>query len=158
MKNIYNALRIIIEVIAVLIFLAGIVLTGLGAYELIEPFTHLQEISKEHLAPEIAMKLLSGIDMFLIAVVFFVFALGMMVLFVDPNKPLPVKLPEWLRLKNFIQLKVILWEAILTTLVIFFLTRLVGRSINNQQLTPYSLIIPGGILMIALSLYFLKKG
>ena len=55
-------------------------------------------------------------------------------------------------------LKSILWEAILTTLVIAFLTSLAGKKINGEIIDLQMLIVPAGILLIALSLYFLKKG
>ena len=56
------------------------------------------------------------------------------------------------------QLKSILWEAILTTLVIAFLTGIARKKINGELVDTEMLILPAGILMIALSLYFLKKG
>jgi uncharacterized membrane protein YqhA len=98
------------------------------------------------------------VDLFLIAIVFFVLALGVMLLFVDPDKGFPVNLPHWLRIKNFMELKVILWEAILTTMVIAFLTGLAGKKINGEPVDMQTLIIPGGIFLVSLSLYFLKKG
>jgi uncharacterized membrane protein YqhA len=163
MKRIYTALRFFIIVIALLVFAAGIVFTFLGAYDFVVAFSPL--ISNEHIVGDqhktsrlIAVGLLHAVDLFLIAIVFFVLSLGINVLFNDPEVPFPVKLPEWLRLKNLIQLKAILWEAILTTLVVAYLARMVERSIQSQPMTIYSLVIPGGILLIALSLYFLKKG
>jgi uncharacterized membrane protein YqhA len=158
MKNIFNALKVIIGIIAFLLFIAGLVLTVLGAYEMAMAFVTAGSAHEEHLARMIGIGLLSAVDMFLIAIVFFVLALGITLLFSDPAKGFPVNLPQWLRVKNFMELKVILWEAILTTLVIAFLTGLAGRKINGEDANLQTLIIPGGIFLVALSLYFLKKG
>jgi len=56
------------------------------------------------------------------------------------------------------ELKVILWEAILTTLVVSYLAGLVGSRVREETIRVDSLLIPGGILLISLSLFFLKKG
>ncbi|HET6995560.1 MAG TPA: YqhA family protein [Chitinophagaceae bacterium] len=158
MKNIFGTLKIFIGVIAVLVLVSGIVLTALGAYDLVKVVIDTDYMDTEHLGKVMAIGLLSVVDLFLIAIVFFVLALGVMLLFIDPAKGFPVNLPNWLRIKNFMELKVILWEAILTTLVIAFLTGLAGKKINGEPIDIQVLIIPGGILLISLSLYFLKRG
>jgi len=158
MKNIFNVLQICIGIIAILVCIAGIILTGVGGYDMVMVFSKVIDADKHHLASLIAIGLLSVIDLFLIAIVFFVLALGIMLLFTDPSKEFPVNLPAWLRVKNFMQLKSILWEAILTTLVIAFLTSLAGKKINGEIIGAEMLVVPAGILLIALSLYFLKKG
>lgn len=158
MKRIFNILRFCIGVIAVMVLIAGIILTVVGGYDLVMVFAKAADADKHHLANVMAIGLLSAMDLFLIAIVFFVLALGILLLFADPSKELPVALPEWLRVKNFMQLKVIIWEAILTTLVIAFLTGLAGKKINGEVIGIDALIIPGGIILVALSLYFLKKG
>jgi len=121
-------------------------------------FINTIDADQHHLASLIAIGLLSAVDLFLIAMVFFVLAIGIMLLFADPDKEFPVNLPAWLRVKNFMQLKSILWEAILTTLVIAFLTTVARKKINGEIIDTEMLIVPAGILLIALSLYFLKKG
>jgi Predicted membrane protein len=155
MKAITGALRIIIGVIAWLVFAAGIVLTGLGVYDFVMVFVHLVH-GGGHTTALMAIGLLHAVDAFLVAIVFFVMALGFFVLFHNGETPLPVRLPEWLRVKNFTQLKIILWEAILTTLVVSWLASLVEIKIGGGTYDLNSLIIPAGILLIALSLFFLK--
>lgn len=155
MKAIAEALRIIIAVIAWMVFAAGIVLAGLGIYDFIMVFVHLAE-GGGHTTALMAIGLLHAIDAFLVAIVFFVMALGLFVLFNYSDSALPVSLPDWLRVKNFTQLKIILWEAILTTLVVSWLASLVETKISGGAYDLRSLIIPGGILLIALSLFFLK--
>lgn len=157
MKSIIGALKIIIAIIAWLVFISGIVLTGIAIYNLALVFVHLAD-SESHTTSFMAIGLLHAVDFFLVAIVFFVLALGFFVLFDTRETPMQVKLPEWLHVKNFIQLKVILWEAILTTLVVHWLASLVEQNIHGEHIDIYSLIIPAGIFIIALSLFFLKKG
>jgi uncharacterized membrane protein YqhA len=161
MKTTFAVLVRIIKIIAVLIFGAGIVLTALGVYDFYHALSHFAVGAEGfQLVGGIAVGLLRGVDLFLIAIVFFVFSLGLLILFnnKDEESVLPVNLPDWLRVKNFIQLKVLLWEAVLTTLVVSFLTGLVNERLNGTIIATSDLIVPGAILLIAISLYFLKKG
>jgi len=143
-------------VIALLVFAAGIAITLLGIYDFIHVFSYFAEYKNDILIKMIAVGLLQAVDLFLVAIVMFVFSVGLLVLF-DNKDEIPLKLPEWLKVKNFMQLKIILWEAILTTLVISYLAGLVQAKMAGEIITTSSLIIPGSILIIALSLYFLKK-
>ena len=158
MRNTFTALRTIIRLIAILVFVAGVALTILGIVDMVMAFSHIGDTDVHNLPSMLAVGLLKGVDMFLIAIVFFVFSLGVLTIFSDPETPLPVKLPEWLRLRNFMQLKVILWEAILTTMVISFLAGLAEQRLGGQPVTLMHLVIPGCILIISMSLFFLKKG
>jgi len=157
MKNIYGVVRIFILVIAILMLLSGIILTGIGGYEFAAVFPHFAS-HEQQFGRIMAIDLLHAVDLFLVSIVFFVLSLGILVLFSSPDKPLPVKLPDWLKIKTFMQLKVILWEAILTTLVVAYLASLAERGIEEKEITIESLIVPAGILLVALSLFFLKKG
>jgi len=157
MRRLFYVLRNIIMVIALLIFAVGIAITLLGIYDFVHVFSYFSEYKNDMLIKMIAVGLLQAVDLFLIAIVMFVFALGLLVLF-DDKDDIPLKLPEWLKVKNFMQLKVVLWEAILTTLVVSYLAGLVQLKMSGQEINISTLILPGGILLIALSLYFLKKG
>jgi len=158
MKQIFNGIKFFIIIIAALVFCAGIILTILGGYELVSAFFHLQASDEHHVAGLIATGLLKGVDLFLMAIVLFVFSLGILILFHNPETPLPFKLPAWLHIENFMQLKAILWEAILTTLVISDLAILAEKNVYDIEIGVKDLIIPGVILLIAISLFFLKKG
>ena len=157
MKRIFSSLAFIITAIAILVFIAGIVITLLGMYEFAIAFTHWDNVNKHQAANVLGTGLLKAVDLFLMAIVFFIFSLGFLILF-SPEKLLPVKLPEWLRIKNFMQLKAILWEAILTTLVVSYLSGLAEQKVQGLQNSVDNLILPGAILIIALSLFVLKKG
>lgn len=87
----------------------------------------------------------------------FIFSLGLLVLFDNKMLTETLNLPPWLQVKNFMQLKVILWEAILTTLVITFLVSLAENRFKGIPLDYTILFLPGAILIISISLFALKK-
>jgi len=156
MKLLFNALSYVTRFIAWIVFACGVIFCGLGIYDLLHSLTVVGQPGAVAL---IAIGLLQSIDMFVIAIVFFVFAIGLRLLFsANPDPSLMDRLPEWLKMKNFMQLKVILWETILTTLVVSFLARLVRRIVQGEEMTPLVLLLPGCILIISISLFFLKKG
>ena len=156
MKRIYIILSSVVTGIALLVFIAGIAVSILGIYEIVIAFTHVS-VDKHHMATLIAIGMLKAVDMFLMAMVFFVFSMGVMILFAHPEIGLPVKVPEWLRIKSFVELKVILWEAILTTLVVSYLVGLAEAKMGGEKVSLSNLILPGVIFLISLSLFFLKK-
>jgi uncharacterized membrane protein YqhA len=157
MRPIFNAVKGIINVIALLIFASGIVLAAIGAWDFVKVFFLIGSGDQTKLRSLMAIGLLHAVDAFLVAIVFFVLALGILILFNDPETKLPIKLPQWLHVHNFMELKGILWEAILTTLVVSYLARLAERVIDGKDMTVNSLVIPGGIFLIALSLFLLKR-
>ena len=137
-------------------FASGVVLAVLGGYHFLQTFLVLSDGFKPAL---MAASILKTIIFFLVAIVFFVFALGILVLFTNkPERDFPINFPKWLQVKNFMQLKVILWEAILTTLVIWFLTSLVQKALDAQPITVIDGLIPVSIFLMAVSLFLLKKG
>ena len=64
-------------------------------------------------------------------------------------------LPIWLRIDSISQLKVLLWETILTTLLIVALSDLIRGLFTKLEWS--ALTIPAAILLLALSLFFIKK-
>src|SRR5690242_13519016 len=103
MKNLFTVLRVIISIIALLIFACGVVLTVMGGYNIVRAFYHLNE---ENLGAYMAIGLLHAVDLFLVAVVLFVLSLGLNILFLPADDDLPVQLPEWLKIRNFVHLKI----------------------------------------------------
>ena len=157
MKFFIRILNLAVGLIANAIFIGGIVTTGLAIYEFAHAFVFL--IDSEKFNPGImTVRIVQAIDLFIVALVFLIFSLGLYMLFMDKARPeLDEMLPEWMKVKNFIQLKVVLWETILTTLVVSFLGTLAEMKLKGESLSPTHLILPGAIFLIAISLYFLKK-
>ena len=63
-------------------------------------------------------------------------------------------LTAWLNINNFKELKVLLWETILVTLVVFTLTSI---ATDRSGLHWEMLILPGVVLILSLSLYLMRK-
>lgn len=157
MKKIFSSIRLVIGIIAVFVFCGGIVFALLGIYDFAMVFSHFGAEDKHSIGGYMAIGLLHSVDLFLIAIVFMVLALGILLLFSDGGNAFTATLPQWLHIRSFMHLKVILWEAILTTLVVSYLAGLAEKKILGQPSTINTLFLPGGVLIIALSLYLLKK-
>lgn len=159
MKTLFNLLNIVIIVIVVFVFGAGIFITGLGIYDFTHAFHFFETFGEKGSIQFATLSLLKAVDLFLLAIVLFVFSFGLMVLFNNKtDRALPPNLPAWLKVKNFTELKVILWEAVLTTLVISYLAYLAELRAEEKMITIQDITVPGAILLIAISLFFLKKG
>ena len=90
-----------------------------------------------------------------VSLVLLVLALGIAKLFLlDASKERP-GLPKWLDIENISQLKVLLWETVLTTLLIVAMSDLVTNM--GMSLSWNVLIAPASILLLALSLFFMKR-
>lgn len=92
-------------------------------------------------------------DMFMIAFMFLIFSLGMMRIFTHYHIH-DEKLPAWLRIDSFKELKILLWETILLTLVIVTVSEVIKKL---DHLTWEVLFLPGVILMLSLSLFIVRK-
>jgi len=95
--------------------------------------------------------ILKGLDAFMLAIIFIIFGLGIARLFLF-NKAPDDQVPSWLRFHEMKGLKVLLWETILVTLVIFCLQVL----LTYKELGYELLILPGAILLLALALFFMR--
>jgi uncharacterized membrane protein YqhA len=95
--------------------------------------------------------ILKGLDAFMLAIIFIIFGLGIARLFLFTNAS-EDQVPSWLRFHEMKGLKVLLWETILVTLVIFCLQIL----ITHKELSLDLLILPGAILLLAVALFFVR--
>ncbi len=97
------------------------------------------------------MYILKGLDAFMLAIIFMIFGLGIARLFLFNNAS-DEQIPSWLRFHEMKGLKVLLWETILVTLVIYCLQVLM----THEELTPDLLILPGAILLLAAALFIVR--
>ena len=95
--------------------------------------------------------ILKGLDAFMLAIIFIIFGLGIARLFLFNNAS-EDQIPTWLRFQEMKGLKVLLWETILVTLVIYCLQIL----LTHKELSLELLILPGAILLLALALFFVR--
>ncbi len=99
------------------------------------------------------LHLAEGLDAFLLALVFLIFGLGIMKTFTHYHVD-PASLPGWLHINSFKELKILLWETILVTLVVFSIGFIVR---DTRELTWSALVLPGVILILSVSLYVVKR-
>jgi uncharacterized membrane protein YqhA len=98
-----------------------------------------------------ALYILKGLDAFMLAIIFIIFGLGIARLFLFNNAS-EDQIPSWLRFHEMKGLKVLLWETILVTLVIYCLQIL----LTHKELSLELLILPGAILLLAVALFFVR--
>lgn len=154
MKKIYKliiAIPILSTLVTTVVFIGlGVYGTGEGMYGL---FT-----GQIHTDYRPGLQIIEALDLFLIGFLFFIFSVGFSQLFFPKDSRLAKTLdgitPDWLNVEEFMELKLILWDTIMTVLVVKF----VGDIYRNEG--DYSwqiMIIPLAVLIIALSRYLIKK-
>ena len=104
------------------------------------------------------LDLLHSLDLLLIGLVLMILALGVAKLFLlphDGSAAATSPLPSWLNIETFSDLKILLWETILTALLIVALSTLASGIFERLEWT--AMVIPAAIFVLALSLYFMRK-
>jgi uncharacterized membrane protein YqhA len=160
MKFIFNGLRFFVSVIIIFMFLSAILITGLGLVDLWHGVTliGLENQSEHYITTAAAIGILEGIDTLLVSIVLFIFSFGLIVIFFVKHELLDkLNIPVWLKMRSFLDLKIILWEAVLTTLVVGFLIAVAKLELKNQEPSLQTLFIPASISLITVSLYLLRK-
>ena len=96
-----------------------------------------------------------SIDAFLLALVFFVFSIGVLELFASQQEsPGLENVPAWMRVKSLSELKFLIWEAILAALVVASVESLV---VSSHEIRWTALIVPLALLILAMGLFLAKK-
>jgi uncharacterized membrane protein YqhA len=102
------------------------------------------------------LELLHSLDFLLVGLVLIILAFGVAKLFLLPPTAFPKEnSPSWLNVENFSDLKGLLWETILTAMVIMALSVITRDLFGTLDWT--ALVIPGVILLLSISLYFVRK-
>ena len=149
-------IRYVAIVIVILAVLHSMAFLVMGTRIAIKAYAHIQDEAPPTLARP-GIELLHSLDFLFVSLVLLVLGLGIAKLFiVQLPKAETEALPLWLRIDSISQLKVLLWETILTTLLIVALSDLIRGLFTS--LTWSALTIPAAILLLALSLFFMKKG
>jgi uncharacterized membrane protein YqhA len=150
-------IRYLALVIVILAILHSVAFLVLGARIAVAGYWHVLHRTVEQGGnSRPGLELLHGLDFLFVSMVLMVLALGIAKLFLlDFSGKTPPALPQWLRIESITELKVLLWEAILTTLVIIALSDLSEGLFVEQGVKV--LLIPAAILILSLSLFFMKK-
>jgi hypothetical protein len=102
------------------------------------------------------LKLFEALESFIFSLLFIIFALGFSKLFMPKSKlsdALEGVMPDWLRKVNFQQLKLILWETLLTTMLAMFIGILLE---NTENLSWQMTIYPISIALISIAIYLIR--
>ena len=135
--------------IAVILVLDALVLVGRGVLLTAHAYRDLFN-------PTVAKPLvpaLEAIDLFFLALVFFIMAIGLVQLFIGEVPMMNAVAFSWLKIDSFTALKLLLWDTFLVTLLVLFVTRLV----EDQVLEWTTLVLPGAIFLLTVSSFLLKR-
>jgi len=99
--------------------------------------------------------LAESIDAFLIAMVFIVFSIGTTTIFLTREGDRVLEsIPKWMRVHDLVELKFLIWEAILAALVVASVGALIADGRNPSWIT---LVIPAAVLVLALGLFLTRR-
>ena len=105
----------------------------------------------EKIQPELFF--VEALDKFLVAFVFLIFSIGITKFFIF-TETTDKNLPGWLNITSFKELKILLWETILVSLVVFTIATVVE---NRHHVTWEILFLPAVVLILSLSLYLMRS-
>jgi uncharacterized membrane protein YqhA len=102
------------------------------------------------------LEMLQSLDSMIIALVLVVFAAGTAKIFLlsDSGTGVDSKLPGWLRIHSFHELETLLWETILLAMLVAGLP-LIAEAMHQPEWNM--LILPLSILILAVSLFFVRR-
>ena len=146
--------RYVAVVIVILAVLHAVAFLAMGTHVAVRAYVHVFDESPA-IGSGPGLELLHSLDFLFISMVLMVLAIGIARLFLVSPTYDDSKLPAWLRIHSISELKVLLWETVLTTLLIVGLSDL--TSALYAKLAWTALIMPLAILVLALSLHFMKR-
>jgi len=125
----------------------------LGVYKSIKGYKAIIEsLSRNEEWSNPGVLLAESLDTFLISFVFLIFAFGIWKIFIRDNTK-DSDLPKWLDIKTMKDLKLLLWEAIVITLLVFTVTIIIERI---DELSWNLLILPSVVFILTLGLVILR--
>lgn len=149
--------KLIIGIPIVTTFIIALIFFALGVFETVLGITGiLKGLVNTEARP--GLMLFQALDLFLIGCLFFIFSVGFFQLFYpQPSRMTKIindLTPKWLQMESFTQLKLILWDTVLTTLVVVF----IGDVFRAAGEYTWSLtIIPIAIFLISLGKFLIKS-
>lgn len=149
--------RYIAVVITALAVLHSVAFLVLGTETAIHAYRQVLGLDTSPGPQRPGLELLHSLDFLFVSMVFLVLALGIAKLFLmSPSAEADEGLPSWLRIDSISELKVLLWETILVTMLIIALSDITS-DLDAVTRSWTVLLTPIEILLLALSLYFMKK-
>ena len=134
-----------------LLFLIGVVKTIKAFWTYASVLADFQ-VERSYTTDAAVAFLIQGVDAFLIGLVFIIFSFGIYTLFMHPIQVSEHSAFRWIRIRSINDLKVILGELIVIVLFVKFLEIVLQE---GADLTYEFLVLPVGIVLLALALKFL---
>lgn len=155
MPNFSKILRIryVFLIVSILSFFSALLFIGVGIAEALHAYQIVFVAIGGGPWDNPGVLLIESLDKFLIAILFYIFGVGMIKLFL-PELFEGMSIPAWLDVKGIKELKMLLWETILVTMMVLSVTSLVG---HTNSLTWDALILPSIIAILSLSLFFMRS-
>ncbi|MBO9572903.1 MAG: YqhA family protein [Chitinophagaceae bacterium] len=142
-------LAIIFRIISWFCFIGACFFLLGGIYKFVLGFIYLYKsiISHDWLNP--GVYIIEGLDSFMVSMLFLIFSYGISKIFILHSSD-DAKFPPWLSVNSFSELKLLLWETTIVTLIVFSISSLV----HNEKSGWDQLIVPCIILLLSVA-YFL---
>lgn len=141
--------RFIVVIPVLGLLLGAVALVVVGAIDMAQAIRGILGMTGETpSSKELLVEFIEIADMFLLAVVLYMISLGLFELFIDSN----LRLPAWLRFKNFDDLKLQLVGVVIVVLSVLFL----GRAIEVKVAQDLFWFGGGTAAVIFALSYFLK--
>ena len=148
-------IRYLAAVVALVFALHAVGFLALGVLRAVQAYRLLFEPNS--LGPEgrPGVHIAESVDALLFALVLLVLSLGTASLFLSRGETEGTqKLPAWMRVKSLTELKLLLWEAILATLVVAAASGIIAALPNLEWKL---LVLPAAILVLSVSYFLLKR-
>jgi len=145
--------RYVFLLVSAFSFVSALYFIGVGIVETVHAFQALFSSVDSGKWANPGVTLFEALDRFLISVLFYIFGVGMIKLFM-PELFRDAELPRWLDIRDIKELKVLLWETVLVTLMVLSVTELVSK---KGELTWNALIMPSIIAVLSLSLFLMRS-
>jgi len=148
-------IRYLAAVVALVFALHAAGFLVLGVLRAVQAYRHLFEAGSLGPDERPGVHIAESVDALLFSLVLLVLSFGTAGLFLtttdtDDGR----KLPEWMRIKSLTELKLLLWEAILATLVVAAASSIIAAL---PHLEWKLLVLPAAILVLSLSYFLLKR-
>lgn len=146
---------VLVVILLTILALALLVLGGVRAYEAVAMFA--LGPGQWQGADRPGVHIAESVDALLFSLVLLVLAIGTTTLFLGSPTATGDShpIPAWMKVKSLTELKLLLWEGILLTMVVAAMTDIVT---HISDLRWENLILPTAILTLSASYFLLKRG
>jgi len=144
--------RYIALFISFFMFLNSIAFVIMGIIRALEAYKEILKCIRGDHSIKPGLHIAESLDTFLLSIVTLIISIGIAKIFFLSEEQ-GLQLPKWLNINSFKDLKILLWETILLTLVVLFLTIL---PMDGMDFGWKILTLPISILLLSIALVIMK--